>query len=215
MISAHPKYPNLHVFTHPLIQDKLSRVRDVATDSSEFRRLTNQIASLMTFHVFSNLSTAPTEVTTPLEQTRGERIDQPVTLVPILRAGLGMTEGILALYPEARVGHIGMYRNEQTLRPVPYYCKLPPDVAQGPVLLVDPMVATGHSAEHAVSQIKQAGCRDVRLLCLVSAPSGVQTLLEKHPDVPVYTAALDRELSDVGYILPGLGDAGDRLFGTL
>jgi uracil phosphoribosyltransferase len=214
VITTHAQHPNLHVFTHPLVRHKLTQARDVRTDSADFRRLLHEIASLMAFHVCGNLHTRATEVQTPLETMTGQRLDQPVTLVPILRAGLGMTDGILSLIPEARVGHIGLYRDEQKLRPVPYYCKLPHDIAQGPVLLIDPMVATGNSAVHAAARLREAGCKDIRMVCLVCVPEGVTNMYEQHPDIPLYTAALDRGLDERGYILPGLGDAGDRLFGT-
>lgn len=214
MLTRHPEHANLHVFTHPLVRHKLTRARDVRTDSANFRRLLHEISSLMAFHVFGDLSTREVEVETPLETLTGERLDQPVTLVPILRAGLGMTDGILSLFPEARVGHIGLFRDEEKLRPVPYYLKLPHDIAAGPVLLIDPMVATGYSAVHAATKLREAGCTDIRMVCLVCAPPGVANMNKHHPDIPLYTAALDRELDERGYILPGLGDAGDRLFGT-
>ena len=214
MPTAHEQFPNLFVFEHPLIQHKLSLARSRQTTSQEFRRLLNQIAGLMTFELSRDLTTTCIDIETPLEQTRGVRIATPVTLVPILRAGIGMCDGILAIMPEARVGHIGIYRNERTLQPVAYYAKFPPDMAQGPVLLVDPMLATGGSAVHAAGELKKRGCADIRLICLVTAPEGVQRMLAAHPDVRIFTASLDRQLNERGYILPGLGDAGDRIFGT-
>jgi len=214
MIVPHPSYPNLRIFEHPLIHHKLTRARDRATGSRDFRRLINEIAGLMCFGISGDVPTEEITVESPLEPARGVRISQPITLVPILRAGIGMTDGILAIFTEARVGHIGLYRDEARLEPVEYYMKLPPDVAEGPVLLVDPMLATGGSAVHATTKIKERGCRNVRLVCLVAAPPGVERMLEHHADVPVYTAALDRELDEHGYIRPGLGDAGDRIFGT-
>ncbi len=214
MIVRHDDHPNLLEFRHPLIRDKLTRARDEATPSGEFRRLINEIAGLMTFEICADLPLAEVEINTPLEAMVGARLEGPVTLVPILRAGLGMTDGILQLLPEARVGHIGLYRDEVALEPVPYYCKLPERSSEGTVLVVDPMVATGGSAAHALTMLKQQGCDNVKLVCIVAAPAGVATLLEHHPDVPVFCATLDRELDDKGYILPGLGDAGDRLFGT-
>ncbi|MHC5210691.1 MAG: uracil phosphoribosyltransferase [Planctomycetota bacterium] len=210
----HADYPNLRLFEHPLIAHKLTRARDRHTPSAEFRRLLDEIAGLMTFEISDDLPTEEIAIETPMEATRGRCVRGPVTLVPILRAGLGMTDGILSLFPEARVGHVGLYRDESRLVPVPYYLKLPDDVADGPVLIVDPMLATGGSAAHAVDQLKQRGCRTLRLVCLVCAPPGVEAMLERHPDVPVYAAALDRQLDERGYILPGLGDAGDRIFGT-
>lgn len=214
MPRPHDHFANLRIFDHPLIQWKLTRLRDVNTGTEDFRRLLNQIAGLMVFQVSRDFSTAQRTVTTPMEETTGAVSAQPVTLVPILRAGVGMTDGIVALMPEARVGHIGVYRDESSLQPVAYYAKFPPDMADGPVLLVDPMLATGGSAVHAASELKARGCRDIRFVCLVAAPEGVQTMFEKHPDVTVFTAALDRGLNEKGYIMPGLGDAGDRIFGT-
>jgi uracil phosphoribosyltransferase len=214
MPHPHRDFENLRLFEHPLIQQKLTRARHRETPSMEFRRLLNEIAGLMTFEISRQFPTHEVEVLTPMETTTGTVLSQPVTLVPILRAGIGMTDGILALIPEARVGHIGIYRDESSLMPVDYYAKFPPDIADGPVLLVDPMLATGGSSCHAVSELKTRGCRDIKLICLVCAPEGVQRMLDTHPEVTVYAAALDRELNEHGYILPGLGDAGDRIFGT-
>lgn len=214
MPSAHEQFDNLFVFDHPLIQHKLSIARSKTTSSQEFRRLLNEIAGLMTFELSRDLPTRRIEVETPMETTQGVRISAPVTLVPILRAGIGMTDGILSVMPEARVGHIGIYRNETSLNPVAYYAKYPADIIAGPVLLVDPMLATGGSALHAANELKALGCKDVRLICLVAAPAGVKRMLEGHPDVRIFAACLDRELNERGYILPGLGDAGDRIFGT-
>ncbi len=210
----HEQFSNLRVFEHPLVHDKLSRARNAATQPAQFRRLLNEIAGLMTYEVCRELKTARTTVRTPMGETSGLILDEPVTLVPILRAGIGMTDGILALLPEARVGHIGLYRDENTLEPVEYYAKMPPDVTEGVVLLVDPMLATGGSASAAVTLLKRRGCRRIRLICLVSAPEGVARLERDHPDVVVYSACLDESLNEDGYIVPGLGDAGDRLFGT-
>ena len=210
----HEQFTNLRVFEHPLVHDKLSRARNAATQPAQFRRLLNEIAGLMTYEVCRELRTARTTVRTPMCETSGLILDEPVTLVPILRAGIGMTDGILALLPEARVGHIGLYRDEDSLEPVEYYAKMPPDVAEGVVLLVDPMLATGGSASAAVALLKKRGCRRIRLICLVSAPEGVARLEKDHPDVLVYSACLDESLNEDGYIVPGLGDAGDRLFGT-
>lgn len=214
MPSAHEQFDNLFIFDHPLIQHKLSIARSKTTSSQEFRRLLNEIAGLMTFELSRDLPTRRIEVETPMETTQGVRISAPVTLVPILRAGIGMTDGILSVMPEARVGHIGIYRNETSLNPVAYYAKYPADIIAGPVLLVDPMLATGGSALHAANELKALGCKDVRLICLVAAPAGVKRMLEGHPDVRIFAACLDRELNERGYILPGLGDAGDRIFGT-
>lgn len=214
MPQTHPEYPNLSVFSHPLIQQKLAQLRDKRTGTELFRKRLNEIAALMVFQISRDFPTKTIDVETPLEHTKGEVLSRPVTLVPILRAGVGMTDGILSIMPEARVGHIGIYRDEATLKPVAYYAKFPPDISDGPVLLIDPMLATGGSASHAVTTLRKRGCRDVRMICLVSAPPGVKRMLTDHPDVIIYTAALDRELDHRGYIHPGLGDAGDRIFGT-
>ncbi len=214
MPTPHEDFENLRVFRHPLIQLKLTQARDHRTPTLQFRRLLNEIAGLMTYEVSRQFPTREVEVVTPLEKTVGTALARPVTLVPILRAGIGMTDGILNVMSEARVGHIGIYRDEQSLKPVAYYAKYPPDIAEGPVLLIDPMLATGGSAIHAARELKKRGCRDIRLICLVCAPEGVRAMGEAHPDLLVYTAALDRQLNDRGYILPGLGDAGDRIFGT-
>ncbi|MCH2140014.1 MAG: uracil phosphoribosyltransferase [Phycisphaerales bacterium] len=211
---SHPEHPNLHVLEHPLIQDKLARIREVGTPPGFFRALVSEVAGLMVFQISRDLPLRKSRVETPLEETEVFRLAAPVTIVPILRAGIGLADGVASLMPEARVGHIGLYRDESTLAPVSYYCKLPDDISEGPVFLVDPMLATGGSAAAAVKVLRENGCRDVRLVCLVAAPTGVKTMHEADPDVPVFTAALDRELSEVGYILPGLGDAGDRMFGT-
>jgi uracil phosphoribosyltransferase len=213
-MTTHHDHPNLEVFHHPLIQRKLTVARDVRTSPAEFRRLLNEIAGLMTFQASRHFEVEEIDVQTPMSLTTGVRLSQPVTLVAILRAGVGMTDGILGLVPEARVGHIGVYRDESNLQPVSYYAKLPPDVAESHVLLVDPMLATGGSASYAASCLKDAGCDDIRLVCLVAAPEGVRRMEKDHADVTVYTAALDDDLNEHGYIRPGLGDAGDRIFGT-
>jgi uracil phosphoribosyltransferase len=207
-------HSNLIVLDHPLILDKVARLRDQNTTPEDFRRLIGQVAGLMTFQASCDLPVVETTVSTPLEETQAARLAASVTLVPILRAGLGMVDGILALIPEANIGHVGLYRDEATLRPVTYYCKLPPLVADGPVFLVDPMLATGGSAIAAVEVLKTHGCHDIRMICLVAAPEGVAAMNEAHPEVRVYVAALDRQLDERGFILPGLGDAGDRIFGT-
>lgn len=208
-------FPNLTVLTHPLIQHKLTILRDRHTTTRDFKQLVNEMATLMAYEVTKDLSTEPVAIETPLEAMEGIQVSgKKLTLVPILRAGLGMVEGIAQLIPSARVGHIGLYRDHDTLRPVDYYFKIPADEIERDFFVLDPMLATGGSAVAAVTALKQAGARRIRFLCLVAAPEGVQRMLENHPDVSVFTAALDRELSPVGYILPGLGDAGDRLFGT-
>ena len=204
----------LTVLDHPLIRHKLALLRDVGTTTRDFKLLVSEIAALMTYEVTRDLPTAPVEVVTPLETTIGARVVGKVALVPILRAGLGMVEGITQLIPNARVGHIGLYRDHETLRPISYYFKVPTPVTDHRFLLLDPMLATGGSAIEAVAELKRAGATDITLLCLVAAPKGATAFVTAHPDVPVYAASLDRELNAQGYILPGLGDAGDRLFGT-
>jgi uracil phosphoribosyltransferase len=203
------------VFDHALIHHKLTLLRDATTPPEDFRALLNEIAGLMVFEVSRNFPTRSRPVHTPLETCTGRVLAQPVTLAPILRAGLGMTDGILRVLPEARVGHIGIQRDEASRRPINYYSRFPTDIADGPVLVVDPMLATGGSAEHAIDHLKRLGCRDLQMVCLVAAPEGVQRLLDRHPEVPVFTAALDRQLDEKAYIRPGLGDAGDRIFGTV
>lgn len=208
-------FPNLTVLAHPLIQHKLTILRDRRTTTRDFKQLVNEIATLMAYEVTKDLSTEPVTIETPLEPMEGRQVSgKKLTLVPILRAGLGMVEGIAQLIPSARVGHIGLYRDHDTLKPVDYYFKIPSDEIERDFFVLDPMLATGGSAVAAVGALKHAGARRIRFLCLVAAPEGVQRMLEAHPDVAIFTAALDRELSPVGYILPGLGDAGDRLFGT-
>lgn len=205
---------NVFVIDHPVIQTKLTELRDVSTDHREFRALLDEIASLMVYEVTRDWPTMPQQVNTPLEQTTGKVLARQVTLVPILRAGLGMADGVQRLLPEARLGHLGVYRDEKTLEPVSYYQKLPPDIARTEVLLIDPMLATGGSGTAAISFLKKAGVTTMKFVCLVAAPEGIRTLHSHHPEVPIYCAAIDRELNQKGYILPGLGDAGDRIFGT-
>ncbi len=208
-------FPNLTVVAHPLVQHKVTLLRDKNTATRDFKALVNEIATLMAYEATKDLPLEPVEVETPLEKTTGVRVaGKKLALVPILRAGLGMVDGIIELIPSARVGHIGLYRDHATLEPVHYYFKIPGDEEDRLFLLLDPMLATGGSAVQAVTTLKQVGARRVRFLCLVAAPEGVRRMLEAHPDVSIYTAALDRELNEHGYILPGLGDAGDRLFGT-
>ena len=206
--------PNVIVIDHPVVHTKLTELRDYTTDHRKFRALLDEIASLMVYEVTRNWPTMPKVVQTPLERTTGRVLARPVTLVPILRAGLGMADGVLRLLPEARLGHFGVYRDEATLSPVSYYRKLPPDVASTEVLLIDPMLATGGSALAAVAFLKGAGATSIRMVCLVAAPEGIQALHAQHPEIPVYCAAVDRQLNEKAYILPGLGDAGDRIFGT-
>jgi uracil phosphoribosyltransferase len=202
------------IFDHPLIQHKLTWMRDRSLSDRPFRALLAQIAGLMVYEVTREFPTKAVEVLTPMERAVGRRIMARITVVPVLRAGLAMAEGILDIMPEARVGHLGMYRDEKTLRPVPYLQRLPKDLDAGPVLLVDPMLATGGSACESIAVLRRAGAKDLRFVCLVAAPEGIQRLRLEHPDVPIYAAAVDRELNEKGFILPGLGDAGDRLYGT-
>lgn len=210
-----PLPPTLTVLDHPLIQHKVALLRDKATPTKEFKQLVAEIAMLMTYEVTRDLPLEPVPVETPLETTTGYRVaGKKLVLVPILRAGLGMVDAISTLIPSARVGHIGLYRDHETLKPVNYYFKIPAGEPDRLFLVLDPMLATGGSAADAVSELKRAGAVRIKFLCLVAAPEGAQVLAERHPDVPVYAAALDRELNAHGYILPGLGDAGDRLFGT-
>ncbi len=212
---THPDHPTLTVVDHPLVRHKMTLLRDRETPVKVFKELVDEIAMLMAYTATSDLAVEPVPVETPLESTTGWSVSgKKLVLVPILRAGLGMVEGILRLMPSARVGHIGLYRDHDTLEPVDYYFKVPGDAEARDFLLLDPMLATGGSAAAAVSSLKRAGAHRIRLLCLVAAPEGVRRLAEAHPDVSVLTAALDRELNEHGYILPGLGDAGDRLFGT-
>lgn len=209
-----PGFPNLTVLDHPLIQHKLSFLRHHETPKKLFKELVDEIACLMAYEVTRDLPLTEAAIETPLESVVARRIrgEKPV-IVPILRAGLGMVEGILRLIPDARVGHIGLYRNEETLEPVEYYFKIPSPEGRD-FILVDPMLATGGSAAAAVRFLKDRGVENLRFMCIVAAPEGVQRMDRSHPDVPIFTAALDRELDENGYIVPGLGDAGDRLFGT-
>jgi uracil phosphoribosyltransferase len=210
-----PAHPNLTVLGHPLIQHKLTLLRDRRTSTRDFKQLVSEIAMLMAYEVTKDLPTEPAEIDTPLEHMVGRQVaGKKLTLVPILRAGLGMVDGIAQLIPSARVGHIGLERDHDTLKPVDYYFKIPHDGDARDFFVLDPMLATGGSAVTAVTALKQAGAKRIRFLCLVAAPEGVREMERAHPDVPIFTAALDRELSAKGYILPGLGDAGDRLFGT-
>lgn len=209
------EFPALRVVTHPLVQHKLTILRDRATPTKIFKELVEEIAMLMAYEATSDVELERIEVDTPLETCTGRQIaGKKMTLVPILRAGLGMVEGIYRLVPNARIGHIGLYRNHDTLEPVDYYFKVPSDASERDFFVLDPMLATGGSAAAAVTSLKRAGATRIRFLCLVAAPEGVRKLGSAHPDVTVYTASLDRELNRNGYILPGLGDAGDRLFGT-
>ena len=209
-----PDPPNLTVVRHPLVQDKITRLRDKRTGHRDFRDLIREIGALMAYEVLRDLPTEDVEVETPLETTTGPRVrEDDVVLVPILRAGLGMLEGFTDLLPGARIGHVGVYRDEETLQPVQYYFNVPKPAGRY-FVVVDPMLGTGGTSSATITLLKQHGARDIRLAVLVSGPEGVEALERAHPDVPVHTAALDRGLNEHGYILPGLGDAGDRIFGS-
>jgi uracil phosphoribosyltransferase len=201
--------------SHPLVRHKLGLLRDVNTDTDMFRRLVNELTLLLTYEATKDISLEEVEVETPLERTTAYRIPgKKVAVCPILRAGMGMLDGVLSLIPVARVGFIGLYRNEETLEPVEYYVKLPADVAERDVLLLDPMLATGNSTAHAIDVLKRAGAANISLISLIAAPEGVARIQETHPDVNIFVASVDSHLNEKGYIVPGLGDAGDRLYGT-
>lgn len=206
---------HVHVFSHPLIQHKISLIRDKGTGSKEFRELVEEISMLMAFEVTRDLPLREVEVETPVATAKTHVIaGKKVGIVPILRAGLGMVDGMLRLIPAAKVGHIGLYRDPETLNPVEYYCKLPPDLPERDLIVVDPMLATGGSASAAIGFIKKRGCKNIKLMCLIAAPEGIERIRADHGDVDIFVAAVDEKLNDHGYIVPGLGDAGDRLFGT-
>jgi uracil phosphoribosyltransferase len=210
-----PEFPNLTILSHPLIRHKLTVLRKSTTSKKKFKELVDEIAMLMAYEVTQDLPLQEVEIETPLERMTAEMISgKKLTVVPILRAGLGMVDGFLRMMPSVRVGHIGLFRDHDTLEPVDYYFKIPPEPETRDFILLDPMLATGGSSSAAVRSLKRAGATRVRMVCLVAAPEGVQRMLDDHPDVHVFTAALDRQLNEKGYILPGLGDAGDRLFGT-
>ncbi len=206
---------NVTIFDHPLIQHKLSVLRNKETSSKDFRALVSEIATLMCYEATRDLPLEDVEIETPICKMTAKHISgKKLAIVPILRAGLGMVEGISALVPSARIGHIGLYRDEETLKPVEYYCKLPKDIGERDVFVVDPMLATGGSAIDAVSLIKERKPRSIRFMGIIGAPEGIEAFTKAHPDVHVYVAALDEKLNEKGYIVPGLGDAGDRIFGT-
>ncbi len=205
---------NVNVVRHPLIQAKLSKLRDRDTGRFQFRLILEELTALMVYEITRDFPVQRISVRTPLETMEGVELARPVVLVPILRAGIVMLDGVLSLIPNAKVGHVGVFRDAESLQPVEYFVKLPPDLGEALVIVVDPMLATGGTAAHAVSMVRQRGASDVRFLCLVAAPEGVRAFRRVHPEVPIHTAALDRQLDEHGYILPGLGDAGDRLFGT-
>ena len=213
--SQTPMTPQLHHITHPLVQHKLTLMRNKEASSTTFRTLLGELAMLMAYEVTRDMPTQLVEIETPLEKMQSPMIDgKKLVFASILRAGNGMLDGLLRVVPNARVGHVGLYREPATLQAVEYYYKMPADMAERDVIAVDPMLATGHSAVAAIEKLKSAGPRSIKFLCLLAAPEGIATLHAAHPDVPIYTAAVDRQLNDHGYILPGLGDAGDRIFGT-
>lgn len=205
----------LHVIDHPLIQHKLTIMRKKDTSTKDFRELLEEISCLMGYEITRDLPLDDVKIETPLQKTVAKEVSgKKLAIVPILRAGLGMVDGLLSLVPVARVGHIGLYRDPETHLPVEYYCKLPPDIENRIVIVADPMLATGGSASDALTMLKKRGCKSIRMMCLVCAPEGIKKVQADHPDVDIYTAAVDEKLNNHAYILPGLGDAGDRLFGT-
>ncbi len=205
----------LHVYDHPLIQHKLSILRDKNTSVKEFRELISEIAGLMCYEAMRDLPLEEVEIETPVAKAKAKRLaGKKMAVVPILRAGLGMVDGIVAMIPSCKIGHIGLYRDPETLEPVEYYCKLPADISERDVYVVDPMFATGGSASAACTFLKQRGCRHIKLMCIIGAPPAWEKLQKDHPDVDLYVAAMDEKLNEHGYIVPGLGDAGDRIFGT-
>lgn len=206
---------NICVLDHPLIQHKLALIRDENTSSKEFRALVEEVSMLMAYEVTRDFPLEDVQVKTPMALAHAKKIaGRKVALVPILRAGLGMVDGMLRLIPAAKVGHIGLYRDHETLKPVEYYCKMPSDVEERDIILIDPMLATGGSAAASIGFIKDRGAKSIKLMCLIAAPEGIQAVQEAHPDVDIFVAAIDDKLNEQAYIIPGLGDAGDRLFGT-
>lgn len=206
---------NVHEMNHPLIMHKISMLRDEKTTVKEFRELVNEIALLMGYEATRDLDMVERPVKTPITETIGKYISKQVALVPVLRAGLGMVDALMSLIPAAKVGHIGLYRDHETHEPVEYYCKLPPDISERQTIVLDPMLATGGSAAAAIDFIKQRGGKKIKLMCVIAAPEGVETLSKAHPDVEIYCGVIDEKLNENCYIVPGLGDAGDRLFGTV
>lgn len=206
---------NLHILDHPLIQHKITYIRDEATGTKQFRELVNEVSMLMGFEITRNLPVKETEVKTPVTTCKSQVLTgKKIGIIPILRAGLGMVDGLLELIPAAKVGHIGLYRDPETLQPVEYYIKLPKDIEERMLIVVDPMLATGGSANDAIDSLKKRGAKSIKLMCLVAAPEGIKMIQENHPDVDIYLGAMDVSLNESGYIVPGLGDAGDRLYGT-
>ncbi|MCW9066256.1 MAG: uracil phosphoribosyltransferase [Ignavibacteriaceae bacterium] len=208
-------FKNFNLIDHPLVERNISILRDVNTNCETFRSAISRLSNLIAVKLFADLKLTEIEVETPLEKTKGYKLAQEVVIVPVLRAGLGMVNGFLQVIPDAKVGHIGLERDEETLKPIEYYYKTPDNLIEHEIVLVDPMLATGGSASAAISFLKKRGAKNIIFACLVAAPEGINKINEDHPDVKIFGAALDRELNDKGYILPGLGDAGDRTFGTL
>ena len=206
---------NVYIFDHPLIQHKIGFIRRVETGTKDFRQTISEIAMLICYEATRDLKLVDTEIETPICKTTVKELQgKKMAVVPILRAGLGMVDGMLTLIPAAKVGHIGLYRDPETLKPVEYYCKLPADCAEREVFVVDPMLATGGSSVAAIQMLKDKGCKNIHFMCIIAAPEGIKAMQEAHPDVDMYIGALDEKLNDHGYIVPGLGDAGDRIFGT-
>lgn len=206
---------NVHVLEHPLIQHKLTYIRDKNTGTKEFRELVDEVAMLMAFEITRDLPLEEVSVETPVAEAKAKILSgKKIGLIPILRAGLGMVDGMLKLLPAARVGHVGLYRDPETLQPVEYYIKLPSDISERELIVIDPMLATGGSANDAIHSLKKRGAKKIRLMCLVAAPEGIKVIQDNHPDVDIYLCSIDEGLNEHGYIVPGLGDAGDRLFGT-
>ena len=209
------QFPTLHIVDHPLVQHKLSVMRDKNTSVKDFRALVGEIAMLLTYEATRDLPMTTRTIETPICSYEAPVLaGKKLAIVPILRAGLGMVDGMVTMMPNVKVGHIGLFRDPQTLEPVKYYFKMPPDIAERDVIIVDPMLATGGSASAAVKFMKEVGCKHIKLMCIIGAPEGVQVMQTEHPDVDIYVAALDDHLNEHGYIVPGLGDAGDRIFGT-
>ena len=204
----------LHVLNHPLITHKLTQMRNKETGTKDFRENLDEVAGLMAFEISRDLPLAPVTIETPMGTCKTQELAKNIVLIPILRAGLGMVDGILNLIPTAKVGHVGLYRNEETLQPHEYYAKFPSNMKEAVVMVLDPMLATGGSASATISLLKKQGCKTIKLVCLVGVPEGVKRVEDDHPDVDIYLAALDEKLNEIGYIVPGLGDAGDRIFGT-
>ena len=208
-------FKNVHILDHPLIRHKLAIIRDKNTCTKQFREIISELATLMAYESFKDVPTQEITVETPLETTTQIVVkENSIAIVPILRAGLGMVDGIISLFPAAKVGHIGLYRDEETFEPHEYYCKLPSNIEEKVVMVVDPMLATGGSACDAIKLLKKRGCKKIKFMCIIAAPEGVKKLSETHPDVEIFVSTLDRGLNEHAYILPGLGDAGDRIFGT-